>query len=873
MAEDFDDDKTQTHVILTKGTMVSHYRIIEKIGAGGMGEVYLAEDTKLNRKVALKFLPPHLCQDEDCRKRFTREAQAVAKLNHPNVITIYEVTEHQGRPFFSMENVEGLSLKDYGSDKELSFEQILELGIQICEGLNEAHEKGVTHRDIKPSNILIDSRGRAKIVDFGLASLVGSVQLTKTGSTLGTIGYMSPEQVQGKEIDHRSDLFSLGVVLYELITKQNPFKRNSEAATLKAVSDDLPEPLARFKSGFPDGLQTIIDKALEKDVKTRYQHADGMLSDLVWLKRQSDSVPSAASVVARGKYLRTSMRTGLGIAALIAILIVSYWALTREHDPGDRVTEHNQITFLGDVLKSEISPDASLIAYSRQATDVQTLEVRDLRGGKAVEIFSHQRIFDFRWSPDGAEILIAAHGEKMGLYVVPRLGGESRFYPFKAWSGTKVCWLPDGSGFLAKSPEYPKQILSINKTTGAGSYIDIDGPFVGFHYSECHPDGQRLLIQSLSPDAAIWTARMDGSDLRRACDGSGSGARWLPDGSAVIFISYKGHLRDLMMIKIDRKSGEPRGQPIQILTGIKADGGFSISADGRNIAFVEKVRYSDLWRVNLDFDTVNSTTGTEQITSGTQYFGLPDISLDGKWLAFTARSGDYRQIHVMRSDGTDRSQVTFADREMLSPAWSPDGSRIAFIATSEESHIVGIVDSDGSAMLFFDSTSCSRQLSWGPGQNIIYQGVDNRSLNLLDPESGDLRCLTDNSRGWTFAPTYSRDGSCIAFYWNYKLNDDSTGVWMIDSSGSLHFLVAWTRDETALYPLVWNENDSVIYCWNGSQVWAVEANNGNTTLIMDVPFSSVSGVRISPQLDFMICNVTEWKGDLWLVKHLNPYIK
>jgi len=233
-----DDDRTQTHVVLTKGTMVAHYRIVEKIGAGGMGEVYLAEDTQLNRKVALKFLPPHLCQDEDCRARFKREAQAVAKLNHPNIITIHEVSEYQGRPFFAMEHVEGLSLKEFSTAKDPSIERILELSIQICEGLNDAHEKGVTHRDIKPSNILIDSHGRAKIVDFGLASMVGTDQLTKTGSTLGTIGYMSPEQVQGKEIDHRSDLFSLGVVLYELIAKQNPFKRDSEAATLKAVSDD-----------------------------------------------------------------------------------------------------------------------------------------------------------------------------------------------------------------------------------------------------------------------------------------------------------------------------------------------------------------------------------------------------------------------------------------------------------------------------------------------------------------------------------------------------------------------------------------------------------------------------------------------------------
>jgi len=289
--ESFDNDKTRTHVVLTKDTMVTHYRIVEMIGSGGMGEVYLALDTKLNRKVALKFLPHHLCQSKDCRARFKREAQATAGLDHPNIAGIYEVGEYQGRPFFSMQVIEGQSLKDIIAGKDLPIERILEIAIQVCEGLQAAHDKGITHRDIKPSNILIDGHGRVRIIDFGLASVAGLDQLTKTGSTLGTIGYMSPEQVQGREIDHRSDLFSLGVVIYELITKRNPFKRDSEAATLKAVSDDTPEPLARFKSNLPAGMQNIIDKALEKDPSLRYQSAAGVISDLKKLTKDqlSDS--------------------------------------------------------------------------------------------------------------------------------------------------------------------------------------------------------------------------------------------------------------------------------------------------------------------------------------------------------------------------------------------------------------------------------------------------------------------------------------------------------------------------------------------------------------------------------------------------------
>jgi eukaryotic-like serine/threonine-protein kinase len=324
MSENQNDDKTQSYTPLTKDTEVGHYRIIDKIGAGGMGEVYLAEDTKLKRKVALKFLPSHLCRDEDYRKRFTRETQAAAGLDHPNIAAIYEVGEFQGRPYYAMQVVEGQSLKDVIGAKDLPIDRIFEITIQICEGLQAAHDKGIVHRDIKPSNILLDGHGRVRIVDFGLATIRGIEHLTKTGSTLGTIGYMSPEQVHGKEIDHRSDLFSLGVVLYELITNRNPFKRDNEAATLKAVSDDAYEPLARFKSGLPDGLQVVIDKSLDKDVKTRYQHADGMLADLMRVKRSMSSDMSTATGQALSSHsIRVWWITAILVVGASAVLFLT----------------------------------------------------------------------------------------------------------------------------------------------------------------------------------------------------------------------------------------------------------------------------------------------------------------------------------------------------------------------------------------------------------------------------------------------------------------------------------------------------------------------------------------------------------------------
>jgi serine/threonine protein kinase/tetratricopeptide (TPR) repeat protein len=386
-ADEPNDDRTQSFIALTSGTSVLHYKIIDKIGAGGMGEVYLAEDTKLNRKVALKFLPHHLCQDEDCRKRFTREAQAAAGLDHPNIAGIYEVGEYQNRPFYSMQLVEGQSLREVIRGKDLPIERILEIAIQVCEGLKAAHEKGIIHRDIKPSNILIDTHGRVRIVDFGLAAIRGSEHLTKTGSTLGTIGYMSPEQVQGKEVDHRSDVFSLGVVLYELITRHHPFKRDTEAATLKAVSDIDPEPLARFKSNLPEFLESIMSKLLEKDPDHRYQTAAGAVSDLLRAKRDLGSKsPSSSARMTSKRSLRLIVPL-LIVLITAAILILKPWKI--EISPTqEALAEENKLAVM--YFDNMADPSDSL----RLGEIVTSLLITDLTESEFVKVVSSQRLYD-----------------------------------------------------------------------------------------------------------------------------------------------------------------------------------------------------------------------------------------------------------------------------------------------------------------------------------------------------------------------------------------------------------------------------------------------------------------------------------------------
>ena len=260
--------------------MVSHYRIVSKIGSGGMGEVFLADDTKLNRRVALKFLPSHLAADTILRARFTREVQAVAALNHPNIVHVYEVSEFNRRPFFAMEYVEGDPLRERMRVGKMPFDEALGFIIGLCEGLEAAHRVGIVHRDIKPANIVIASSGRVKILDFGLAKRASDPTLTSMGSTIGTICYMSPEQVQGKDSDNRSDLFSVGIVLYEMMAGRLPFRGDYDAATLTAIVSEPHEPLTKFRPDAPAHLSAVVNRLLAKEPALRYPNVTELLADL-----------------------------------------------------------------------------------------------------------------------------------------------------------------------------------------------------------------------------------------------------------------------------------------------------------------------------------------------------------------------------------------------------------------------------------------------------------------------------------------------------------------------------------------------------------------------------------------------------------------
>lgn len=315
--------------------MVSHYRITAKIGSGGMGEVYLADDTKLNRRVALKFLPSHLAADSILRARFTREVQAVAALNHPNIVHVYEVSEFNRRPFFAMEYVEGEPLRERMRPGKMPLDQAIECISGLCEGLEAAHKVGIVHRDIKPANIVVANSGRIKILDFGLAKRASDPTLTSMGSTLGTICYMSPEQVQGRESDNRSDLFSVGIVLYEMVAGRLPFRGDYDAATLTAIVSEPHEPLSKFRPDAPTRLTAMVDRLLAKDPAKRYPTVTEVLADLSLLRDEikfGERAAAAKLEPAAKKPFPTLLVAAIG-TAVVAIGIIAVLLSTRSDSP------------------------------------------------------------------------------------------------------------------------------------------------------------------------------------------------------------------------------------------------------------------------------------------------------------------------------------------------------------------------------------------------------------------------------------------------------------------------------------------------------------------------------------------------------------
>jgi len=423
---------------------ISHFKIVAELGAGGMGIVYLAEDLTLTRKTAIKFFSNEYTADKDLLARFEQEAKLTASLNHPNIVTIYEMGKHENGFYLAMEYIKGKTLYEIIQQKELQISMIINLVMQVCDGLSKAHRAGIIHRDIKPANIMVKKDGLVKILDFGLAKLRGGKKLTKTSTLMGTFPYMSPEQIRGKGIDQRSDIFSLGVVLYELLTLKLPFRGDTDEAILYSIIHEQPEPLARYKKGISDSLQRIIDKALDKDAETRYQSVDELLSDL---KRESKTYlltpKSTKTYINKFSYVARS-RLSKYLIPMVLILIAAIYGMKSFFLDGGGAEQ----------IAISLPTHAPIIADLVKITDANLLKEQLARYNQEMHLAVGNKE-DFPY-PAGSYVFVVGTTEVAGVFIYQDQLFHDIHSPEKLSSlsekfkGLKAIWVQDYTNLNTK---------------------------------------------------------------------------------------------------------------------------------------------------------------------------------------------------------------------------------------------------------------------------------------------------------------------------------------------------------------------------------------------------------------------------------------
>jgi serine/threonine protein kinase/Tol biopolymer transport system component len=859
------------------GQTILHFRIDEKIGSGGMGEVYRAHDTLLERDVAIKVLPDIFSGDPERMARFEREARILAALNHPHVAVVHSIERIDTRRFLVLELMEGETLDRRIARGRLPVSEAVEICHQIAEGLDAAHSKGVIHRDIKPPNIFVADGGHAKILDFGLAKLMQGHGANPTappdelrtspGMTFGTVSYMSPEQALGRELDGRADLFSLGIVLYEMVAGVQPFRGESLAAVFDAILNKTPTPPVRLNPDLPASLERIIEKLLEKDREMRYQSAKEILADLKRLVWERNSAKMKQQISRSRVNSRGFKIFAAGILILLIAISSLLWKIMRSDQgriPSAPVI-HRQISFVGDALEPAISPDGQFVAYvTGEPETEQRLMLQDLSGGQAIELWRGKNVRYPRWSPDGSELLAFSEG----MVLIPRLGQARRV----VGGGVHSCWSPDGSR-MAMAPLGGKGFRIVDKATGETTKIPLSGfQFLSDLDWSARSNLLLLLTDSDNRMMTIWTVRPDGTRQRRVIEaGYLSSPRWSHDGNSIYFLRKRGTVGELAKIPVDPESGEVAGPASLVLGGLPFGGYITLSADASRLAYTRELHYSNLWLARTSETAKGGIEQPRPITTGTALIVQFSISPDGKWIAFTAGS-PYLNIHKMPIEGGKSLQLTFSEAFHLSPAWSPDGKQIAFCSNEGGACKVWIVSSAGGLPKKFSKSQPANggPVYWSPGTQILYQTFGNRNflfLNSVTEEENPL--LQDVSLGWIFAPMMSPDGKKVAVDWNRR----PQGIWVLTLADHSAKLLA----EGYLTPIGWSPDGSTIYISNITAVrkrtiWALPANGGALQTLVTMP-GPILEARSSPDGKLFVCSIDESKYDVWVAENFDPSLK
>jgi Tol biopolymer transport system component/tRNA A-37 threonylcarbamoyl transferase component Bud32 len=710
------------------GQTISHYRITEKLGAGGMGVVYKAEDTNLDRTVALKFLAAHLLDSDEHKQRFLREAKAAASLDHPNICMVHEVGEAGGHVFLALGYIDGPEVSAKIRERPLRLEEALDIAVQAAEGLRAAHQKGIVHRDIKSSNLMLTSTGQVKIMDFGLAQLAAETRITRTDTVLGTPAYMSPEQAQRQTTDKRSDIWSLGVVLYEMVTGRLPFHGEREAAVVHSIIHDRHEPVTALRAGVPLELDRILAKALAKKPSERYQHVDDLLVDLRALARDASStVPSAGK-----RWVAALAAAGLSLALAVAALL---YMRPRSSPPPARV-EYTRLTNFADSATSPaLSRDGRMLAFIRgESTFIGPgqIYVKLLPSGEPVQLTTDNlHKMSPKFSPGGDRIAYTTWDRKGGwnTWVVPVLGGKPTLFLKNAEGLTWIGGTDAPRLMFSEMTGWGQQmgIMTSLESRAQQRTVFMPPEESGMaHRSYLSPDGNHvlLILMRVSRWAPCGLARFEGGGSQETPVGPSpaqcTDAAWSPDGQWMYFSANTGSGSHIWRQRF------PDGVPEQITSGATEEDGIEFAADGRSFVTSVGTSTSTLW--------VHDSRGDRQITS--EGFAIfPSFSPDGKKLYYLQRGGGSRSIFSGELWAAD---LQSGQRERLLPDFlmkhytvSADGKRVVFAeAVDEGKSPVWLAVLDRSTPPRKVSARNARKAYFGDGGEILFLGDEN-GANIL----------------------------------------------------------------------------------------------------------------------------------------------